>query len=446
MKRVLMFLIIMIFVLMQSQRVNAQNTATLPGILQKTQTNNNELSVHSLDTLIQYLIDQTNLDTLIHFVNILSGEDSVTINDSTYLFISRYWSHPHNDLAADFIYQTLTRFNLLPSNQIYSSTGRNVYAIKTGTDFPDQEFIICAHYDDMPPQPPSPGADDNASSVAAVLEAARILSQIQTPYTIIFALWDEEEMGSWGSRQYALQAYLSGEDILGVVNLEMVGYDSNNDGLYDIHTRPIENSVELANLVDSLQNHYNLGLTSVIHNPGTTASDHSSFWNQGYSAIVFSEAFFSGDPNPFYHTSNDKIEHFNLSYYHALSKLAVATISHLAFYNIVVDVKNETNTLTLDFELEQNYPNPFNPSTKIKYSIPSFTLRQAQSDMLVTLKVYDVLGNEVVKLVDEYKSAGTYEVEFNSHSGEVRNLPSGVYFYQIQADSFIETKKMLLLK
>jgi|WetSurSiteA1Bulk_404760.scaffolds.fasta_scaffold03524_3 hypothetical protein len=93
------------------------------------------------------------------------------------------------------------------------------------------------------------------------------------------------------------------------------------------------------------------------------------------------------------------------------------------------------------FSLEQNYPNPFNPATKIKYTIPNVTLRQAQSDILVTLKVYDILGNEVATLVNEEQIAGEYEVELN-----VTTLPSGVYFYQLKAGSFVETKKMLLLK
>ncbi|MGB5530586.1 MAG: M20/M25/M40 family metallo-hydrolase, partial [Ignavibacteriaceae bacterium] len=430
---ILLLLIFMIFVLTQSQRMVAQNTTTLSD-LQKAQTNNNEFSTQAIDTLIQYLINQTNLDTLIYFVNILSGEDSVTINDSTYLFLSRYLYHPHNDLAADFIFQTLTRFNIPTYNQNYSSTGRNVYSIKTGTDYPDQKFIICAHYDDMPAQPPAPGADDNAGSVAAVLEAARILSQIPTPYTIIFALWDEEERGLWGSRYYALQSYLSGDDILGVVNLEMLGWDSDDDGLFDINTRPIANSVELANLVDSLANLYNLGLTSAIFNPGTTYSDHSSFWDYGYSAMVFSEAFFSGDGNPYYHTSNDKIEHFNLAYYHALAKLAVATITHLAFYNFIpVGIRNETNDLAVDFVLEQNYPNPFNPITSMQYTTGS---RQ-----FVTLKVYDLLGNEIATLVNEEKPAGTYELTWNAEG-----LPSGVYFYQLRAGNFVETKKMVFMK
>ena len=94
-----------------------------------------------------------------------------------------------------------------------------------------------------------------------------------------------------------------------------------------------------------------------------------------------------------------------------------------------------------EFSLEQNYPNPFNPSTKIKYTLPSVTLRQAQSDIFVTLKVYDVLGNEIATLVNEEKPAGNFEVEFNSG-----NLPSGLYFYTLQSGNFAETMKMLLLK
>jgi hypothetical protein len=85
------------------------------------------------------------------------------------------------------------------------------------------------------------------------------------------------------------------------------------------------------------------------------------------------------------------------------------------------------------FRLAQNYPNPFNPGTKIKFTIADlgFTI----------LKVYDILGNEIATLLDEYKQAGTYEVEWNA-----TGLPSGIYFYQLKAGEFIETKKMVLMK
>ncbi|MCU0414064.1 MAG: hypothetical protein MUE91_06645 [Ignavibacteriaceae bacterium] len=112
--------------------------------------------------------------------------------------------------------------------------------------------------------------------------------------------------------------------------------------------------------------------------------------------------------------------------------------------------------LPTDFILKQNYPNPFNPSTKIRYSIPSVIGNEVKQSQFVSLKVYDIIGNEVATLVNEEQFAGSYEVEFNSsgHSGEVRNLPSGIYFYKLQAGNpstgsgqvFTETKKMLLIK
>ena len=92
----------------------------------------------------------------------------------------------------------------------------------------------------------------------------------------------------------------------------------------------------------------------------------------------------------------------------------------------------------LNYSLSNNYPNPFNPNTKIKYSIPQNVRRETGN---VSLKIYDVLGREVATLVNEEKPAGEYEVEFNA-----ANLPSGIYFYQLKAGQFSETKKMVLLK
>ena len=97
-----------------------------------------------------------------------------------------------------------------------------------------------------------------------------------------------------------------------------------------------------------------------------------------------------------------------------------------------VGIEGELN-MPLTFNLYQNYPNPFNPSTTIKYSIPELSK--------VRLTLFNLLGEEITTLVNEEKNAGNYSVEFNASA-----LPSGVYFYRIQAGSFVETKKMLLLK
>ncbi|WP_337873397.1 T9SS type A sorting domain-containing protein [Ignavibacterium sp.] len=111
--------------------------------------------------------------------------------------------------------------------------------------------------------------------------------------------------------------------------------------------------------------------------------------------------------------------------------------SAIGFWNIyqqgkITSVEND-EIIPDKFELRQNYPNPFNPSTSISFSIPN--------EELVSLKVYNSLGEEVAELINETKQAGNYEMNFNSVG-----LASGIYFYRIQAGSFIQTKKMTLLK
>lgn len=113
-------------------------------------------------------------------------------------------------------------------------------------------------------------------------------------------------------------------------------------------------------------------------------------------------------------------------------------------YLVRLKNNNQTTGIEVDEDLElttfklfQNYPNPFNPSTKIRFSIPNVGTGLA----LTVLKVYDVLGNEIAALVNEYKEAGTYEIDFNANQ-----LSSGIYFYTLSTGSFIETKKMILLR
>jgi hypothetical protein len=103
--------------------------------------------------------------------------------------------------------------------------------------------------------------------------------------------------------------------------------------------------------------------------------------------------------------------------------------------NLATGLENEL--FPTHYMLSQNYPNPFNPSTKIKYALSD---RQ-----YATLKVYDILGNEIATLVNEEKPPGEYEVEFNPASS-IPYPASGIYFYQLRAGSFIQTKKMVLLK
>jgi len=113
----------------------------------------------------------------------------------------------------------------------------------------------------------------------------------------------------------------------------------------------------------------------------------------------------------------------------------------LTYSQLVTEVNDaEINTPEV-FQLYQNYPNPFNPATKIRYSIPSFESHDGASQQNVSLKVYDVLGEEIATLVNEFKSPGIYEVQWNAEE-----LSSGVYFYRLTAGVFQSTKKFVLMR
>ena len=109
------------------------------------------------------------------------------------------------------------------------------------------------------------------------------------------------------------------------------------------------------------------------------------------------------------------------------------TLDDLSFGPATTDVKEAGTGKPYSFALDQNYPNPFNPSTKIQFQIP-----EAQ---FVTLKVYNLLGQEVSTLVNEQLQGGSYRAEFDGS-----NLPSGTYFYRLQAGGFSEVKKMAIAK
>ena len=127
--------------------------------------------------------------------------------------------------------------------------------------------------------------------------------------------------------------------------------------------------------------------------------------------------------------------------------------------NGVVSVKESTTLSSLEqyFSLSQNYPNPFNPSTTIKYSIPSYVIAASETkqsneitsvilfprneNVNVILKVYDILGREVATLVNQKQKPGNYQIEFDG-----KDLTTGIYFYRIQTDNYVKTKKMMLIK
>ena len=288
--------------------------------------------------VVQQIINSVTQDSLIYFVRELSGAVPTIINGTSQTIQSRHKNQPGNALAETYIKQKLQSYGLSTTIQSFSTTGKNVIATQTGTEFPNKKYIICAHFDDMPSGTTAPGADDNASGTAAVIEAARILSQHSFPFTIIYALWDEEEQGLVGSAYYATQAANAGDSILGVINMDMIAFDSNNDGVCNVHNRAVGSSVQIYQKMVEVNTQYGINLNIVSKNPGITASDHASFWNKGYSAILLIEDD-NNDFNSYYHTVNDLVQYFNQPYFTKMAKLALGTLAVFAL-NLNLEIEH----------------------------------------------------------------------------------------------------------
>lgn len=304
---------------------------------------------------IKELINQTNLDNLTLIVNELSGEIPTIVSGNTVTITNRV-SNSNNNIAADYIKEKLSSFGLDITDQVYTpgpTGGRNIIATQTGDTNPNDIYIVSAHYDSVT----NFGADDNASGTAAIIELARILSQYCTENTIIYALWDQEETGLNGSAYYAQQAKLNGDNILGNFNIDMMAYDADNDNNFDIDVRNIASSLAMKDGIISVLNNpdFDFNLVANIVNPGTGASDHGSFWNNGYSALLFGECWSKNDQTSGYHNVNDRINLFNLPYYHQMSKLVVGYIATVA-NPIFIDqtITQDGNSLTSN-EINASY-------------------------------------------------------------------------------------------
>jgi hypothetical protein len=278
--------------------------------------------------VVQEVINQTNLDSLSQVVRELSGDVPVLINGRTEVIRSRHKDYPGNDLAAEYINAKLTSYGLIVVDQWISETARNVYALQNGSRYPDRKYIFGAHYDSMPDSMTSPGADDNASGTAAVLEAARLLSRYTPEYTIMYALWDEEEQGVIGSGYYASNADRTGEDIEGVINVDMIGWDSDNNAEFFINVRDISSSALLSDAMVDINAQYGIDLSPRIVNPGS-GSDNLPFWFFGYGAIGVEELY-GEDWNDYYHDAGDRLSQFNLQYFHNCARLLSGTLASLA--------------------------------------------------------------------------------------------------------------------
>jgi subtilisin-like proprotein convertase family protein len=276
---------------------------------------------------VDSVISNVLLENLSRHNRELTGDTSTIIGGQPYRIISRYRFAPGNDKAAQYIYEKFLSYGLDTRYMIYSSTGKNVIAKKTGTRFPNQQILVTGHYDDivgtLPIPDTIPGSDDNASGVCGVLEAARILNMYDWDYTFIFIAFDEEEGLGAGSTAYADSAYIRGDSIVCVFNMDMIAWHSRNDNVFDVRTNPASNW--FANLAVSSSLTYSpLYPVKRIYLAGGSGSDEGPFWAKGFRAITTEEDYTNF--NNHYHTVLDRYEYLNLPYFLQIAKSEIAAL------------------------------------------------------------------------------------------------------------------------
>lgn len=285
------------------------------------------------DPIIEQMINQVSSTTVHDYNGGLSGEWPVTIGGELYDINTRHTNQAVPiEKATQFVYEHFDALGLPVQydyyNPPYYGIKRNVVAEQAGLSQPDRIFIIVAHLDDMPSGAVAPGADDNASGSTGVLIAADILSQYDFDCTLRYLLVTGEEQGLYGSYYYAQDVYNAGDDIEGVLNLDMIAYDSDASPIIELHTRPSNaGDLAIANLFADVVSAYALDLTPQIVQDGNGQSDHASFWDFGYSAILGIEDF--QDFTPYYHTTNDKLNTLNIPYFTEFVKASIGTFAHM---------------------------------------------------------------------------------------------------------------------
>lgn len=346
------------------------------------------------DDYVADMVAEINEDTIQAHIQLLEDFDT------------RYSSTDNYDTAAMWVRDKFTSYGIDAELQYFdmgSYDCENVVAEKPGVEDSTLIYIICGHLDSTSPYPQTdaPGADDNASGSVGVVEAARVMSPYNFRYTVRYLCFGGEEQGLYGSAYYASEAASAGDSILGVVNLDMVLYAPEGDDVFWVVYDG--QSTNLALALDAVSDTYVPVLQKNIdYNPGMTSSDHSSFWNHGYPAVLgIEQEVYS---NPYYHSTSDLLANYMEYFPFGTNciKGSIATVAYLA-EPISVGVE-ESGSLPVEPGLSELSiaPNPVSSVARVDFGAGEFVV-----------SLFDLSGR---KRQSWMASQGTVDVDLSDYT------------------------------
>jgi photosystem II stability/assembly factor-like uncharacterized protein len=300
---------------------------------------------------------------------------------------------------------------------------KNVVCDVPGRREAESQYLVTAHYDSISDEPMrlAPGADDNGSGVVAALAVARALADVEFERTVRVVLFAGEEQGLVGSRDYARRAKARGDDIRGVVNMDMVGYVGRGP-----------DDATLFYKDDSAWMHADAARAARLYvpeltfagenNPFRANSDHYSFWQQGYPAVYLYEDSSNGT-YPYYHKTTDTMDHLSPTFIAMNARLTAAAVASWAGL--------PAGGPALSLGDVRVYPNPYKPSA---VGAAGVTFDRVPSDAAITL--YDLAGARVAAGAPD--SGGIWRWE--------AAVASGVYLYFVERDGERRAGKVAVVR
>jgi hypothetical protein len=362
-----------------------------------------ELYIPHHDSLIGQMVQSVSLDSLVAILYHLQN------------YGTRYTYSRKCDTAAWWIHDKLQAYNLPVVYDVYLAgtqrdTSYNVIATLTGQVRPESIVIICGHFDSYSnvPYTSAPGADDNATGTAVVLEAARILSRYRFRWTIKFVGFSGEEQWMLGSYHYVDSVAVPQQlKIGGVFNFDMIAYTA-----YD-STRMYVNrntaSTALAVLAESVNVQYNIGLNLINYLDEDCAGDNTPFWEHGYKSVFALEdtewGIWNGS-NPHYHTTHDTVGICRLGQVLRGAKLGVACVAAMAGPNGLNMIEEEPSV-----------------SKETRSFIPSIVQNNIILPENRYAQLFDISGKKVGHL--------------RSGNNNIKHLSTGIYFIKTDNNKYL---------